>query len=259
MIWGISKFYLVSKIIKRIKFRLDMKSGGERTRRKYLPEFVYGAVDGSVTTFAVVAGVIGAGLSSTIILILGFANLFADGFSMAVGKYLSDKGELDRIHTIKLDEIQSILEKPKEEKEEIREIFRKFGFKGEDLKRAEEVITSNPKTWVKIMLNHEFNVIEENISPVKGAFSTFLAFLIIGLIPLLGYSFQSIAGWDPKNLFLGTCFGTLIALFFVGTVKSRFSNRHWLATGFETALIGGFAATIAYVVGDLLGKLFGVN
>ena len=93
MIWGISKFYLVSKIIKRIKFRLDMKSGGERTRRKYLPEFVYGAVDGSVTTFAVVAGVIGAGLSSTIILILGFANLFADGFSMSVANFLSTKSE----------------------------------------------------------------------------------------------------------------------------------------------------------------------
>jgi len=55
--------------------------------RKYLSEFVYGGTDGAVTTFAVVAGVMGASLSSAIVLILGFANLFADGFSMAVSDY----------------------------------------------------------------------------------------------------------------------------------------------------------------------------
>jgi VIT1/CCC1 family predicted Fe2+/Mn2+ transporter len=63
--------------------------------KKYLPEFVYGSIDGTVTTFAVVAGVLGASLSSTIVLILGFANLFADGFSMAVSNYLSTKSSND--------------------------------------------------------------------------------------------------------------------------------------------------------------------
>lgn len=65
-----------------------MKKGGD-FESKYLPEFVYGGIDGAVTTFAVVAGVVGASLSSVIVLILGFANLFADGFSMAVSNYLS--------------------------------------------------------------------------------------------------------------------------------------------------------------------------
>lgn len=225
----------------------------------WLPDFIYGGIDGAVTTFAVVAGVVGAELSTPVILILGFANLLADGFSMAVGKYSSDKAELDRIHSIKENEIQSILERPREEREEVREIFRKFGFKGENLKRAEQVITSDPKTWVKIMLNHEFNVIEENIVPLKGSFVTFLAFLTIGLIPLLGYTFQSLTGSESENLFLGTCFATLFALFLVGTVKSRFTSRHWLSTGLETALIGGAAAAISFFVGDLLGDLFGVR
>lgn len=62
---------------------------------KYLPEFVYGGIDGSVTTFAVVAGVMGASLSSAIVLILGFANLLADGFSMAVSNYLSTKSGIE--------------------------------------------------------------------------------------------------------------------------------------------------------------------
>lgn len=225
----------------------------------WLPDFVYGGIDGAVTTFAVVAGVVGAGLSNPIILILGFANLLADGFSMAVSKYSSDRAELDRIYGIRESEERSILEKPREETQEIREILKRFGFQGEDLSRAQKVITGNPKTWVKIMLHHEFNVIEENVNPVKGATSTFLAFISVGLIPLLGYSFQSLIPWNDKNLFIGTCLGTLLALFLVGTVKSRFSNRSWLVGGIETAAIGGLAATIAFVVGDLLGELLHVG
>jgi VIT1/CCC1 family predicted Fe2+/Mn2+ transporter len=63
--------------------------------QEYLGEFVYGGIDGSITTFAVVAGAVGAGLDNSVILILGFANLFADGFAMSVGSYLSNKSELD--------------------------------------------------------------------------------------------------------------------------------------------------------------------
>src|SRR3989344_1303369 len=74
------------------------KHYAEDLERTYLPELVYGGVDGSITTFAVVSGTIGASLNSSVILILGFANLFADGFSMAVSDYLStkSKNELDK-------------------------------------------------------------------------------------------------------------------------------------------------------------------
>lgn len=71
-----------------------------RILQKYLPEFVYGGIDGTITTFAVVSGALGASLASSVVLILGFANLFADGFSMAVSNYLSTKShhDLDRIN-----------------------------------------------------------------------------------------------------------------------------------------------------------------
>ncbi len=58
-----------------------------------LREFVYGGMDGAVTTFAIVTGAAGANFSSKVILILGLANVFADGFSMAVGAYLSEKAD----------------------------------------------------------------------------------------------------------------------------------------------------------------------
>lgn len=231
----------------------------KKVKYNWLPDFVYGGIDGAVTTFAVVAGVVGAGLSTPTILILGFANLFADGFSMAVSKYSSDKAELDRIDHIRKIEEASIVEKPQEEQKEIAAILKRWGFQGKDLSRAQQIITSNPKIWVKMMLNHEFNIIEENVNPIKGATATFLAFLAIGLIPLVGYTSQSFTGFSNGSLFVGTCAATLAALFVVGTVKSRFTSLHWMYTGSQTAVIGGLAAVISYFVGDVLGQLFNIG
>ncbi|QQR54845.1 VIT1/CCC1 transporter family protein [Candidatus Peregrinibacteria bacterium] len=220
----------------------------------WLPDFVYGGIDGAVTTFAVVAGVVGAELSTPIILILGIANLVADGFSMAVSKFSSDKAELERIGHIRANEEKSIIKKPAEEKGEVRSILKKFGFKGRDLDRAQHIITKDPKVWVELMLTHEFNVIEENINPLKGATFTFLAFILIGSIPLMGYLLQLFIDLNPSNIFRVTCFTTLFALFLVGTIKARFSSRPWAITGLETAFIGGAAAGISYLIGDVLGK-----
>ena len=231
----------------------------KKIKYNWLPDFVYGGIDGSVTTFAVVAGVVGAELSTPVILILGLANLLADGFSMAIGKYSSDRAEIERIQRIRIEEYRSIEENPAEEKEEIREILQHFGFKGQNLDRAQKVIVSDKDVWVQIMLMHEFRVIEENINPLHGALATFGAFLTVGTIPLLGYTMQAFFKWSTDGVFFWTSLSTLAALFFVGTVKSRFSERHWLSTGLETAAIGGTAAAIAYLVGDLLGKLFGVR
>lgn len=68
----------------------------QKKLQKYLGEFVYGGIDGCVTTFAVVAGSVGASLETRIILILWFANLLADGFSMSIWAYLSSKSELQQ-------------------------------------------------------------------------------------------------------------------------------------------------------------------
>ena len=88
--------------------------------QEYLAEFVYGGIDGSVTTFAVVAGSVGAGLDSSVIIILGFANLFADGFAMSIGAYLSSKTEVDNYEKHKAIEYWEIENIPEKEKEEIK-------------------------------------------------------------------------------------------------------------------------------------------
>ena len=106
---------------------------------KYLGEFVYGGIDGCVTTFAVVAGAVGADLGSDVILILGFANLLADGFAMSVGAYLSAKTEKDQFNKHKAIEYWEIENIPEKEIDEIRTIYEAKGFKGQLL---EDVVIS---------------------------------------------------------------------------------------------------------------------
>jgi VIT1/CCC1 family predicted Fe2+/Mn2+ transporter len=113
----------------------------------YLRDFVYGAIDGAVTTFAVVSGVAGAGLDAEIVLILGGANLVGDGFSMAAGNYLGTRAESQQRDRLRRMEERHIDLVPAGEREEIRQIFAAQGFEGHDLQRAVEVITSDRPRW----------------------------------------------------------------------------------------------------------------
>lgn len=221
----------------------------------WLSDFVYGGIDGAVTTFAVVAGVHGADLSAVIIIILGLANLIADGFSMAVGKYSSDKAELERTHRIRRLEYESIKNKPEEERQEIRDILTKQGFTGKCLECATGVVTKNEDVWVDLMMKHEFHVSDEAIYPERSAIVTFLAFNTIGFIPLIAYLFIPITTENSDTLFFLTSFLTLGALFTVGAIKSRFTDRPWWLSGAGTAALGGTAAAIAYLIGFLLRGL----
>ncbi|MEX1000083.1 MAG: VIT1/CCC1 transporter family protein [Thermodesulfobacteriota bacterium] len=222
---------------------------------KYLPDFVYGGIDGSVTTFAIVAGVTGASLSPTIVLILGFANLFADGFSMAISNYLSTKSKKEYAEKIRKSEEHSVINIPEEETQEIREIFSEKGFSGQQLDDAVEIITSNQDVWIDTMMKDEFGIFEDHTSPIKSAIVTFISFNLIGFIPLFAYVLSYFSDSFKSNTFTLSIVLTSIAFFIVGTVKGRVVGRRWLFSGFETLLIGGAAAVIAYYVGYLLRGL----
>lgn len=221
----------------------------------YLPEFIYGGIDGSVTTFAIVAGVTGASLSPTIVLILGFANLFADGFSMAVGNYLSTKSKKEYADKIRKAEEHSVLHIPEEEEEEIRDIFIAKGFTGKPLEDAVEIITSNQEIWIDTMMKDEFGIFEDGTSPIKSAFATFASFNIVGFIPLIAYVLSYFFTSLSDNVFTLSIVLTSCAFFIVGSVKATIVDKKWFLSGIETLLIGGVAAVIAYVVGYVLRGL----
>ena len=219
---------------------------------QYLGEFVYGAMDGTITTFAVVAGATGASLSPGVVLILGFANLLGDGFSMASGNYLSERSQQDFIEKERKREEWEIETVPEGETEEIRQIFKKKGFKGKDLEKAVKIITSDKKVWVDTMMADELGLIESTKNPLKTALSTFLGFVIIGVIPLLTYILSFFSEFFRQNSFPIAVIMTAVALATIGVIRSTVAKKELWKSVSEALFVGGAAAIIAYFVGLFL-------
>lgn len=221
----------------------------------YLSEFVYGGIDGSVTTFSVVAGATGAAFQSEIIIILGFANLLADGLSMSIGSYLSAKSEKEHYNKHKHIEYWEVENYPEIEVEEIREIYRNKGFEGQILEDVVRVITSNKDRWVNEMMKDELQMMEETKSPIKKGLFTFISFIAIGLIPLIIYIFDYIFPVVKMPIFPIACGLTLLGFIFIGYFKAYINNINKLKGITETVLLGSIAATVAYLVGSILKDL----
>ncbi|MFZ5962456.1 VIT1/CCC1 transporter family protein [Thalassococcus sp. BH17M4-6] len=213
--------------------------------RGYLRDIVYGAIDGSVTTFAIVAGVAGAGLSPLIIVALGIANVLADGFSMAAGNYSGTKAELDDIKRLRRIEERHIAKDPEGEKRELRHILHLKGLSGSALDEAVEQIASDKDLWIQMMLEGEYGLASVDPHPMRAAITTFLAFLVAGMVPLLPFIF------GVPNAFPVSTVLTMATFFAIGTYKSQWSLASWWRSGLETLTIGGVAAAIAYFVGTL--------
>lgn len=221
---------------------------------KYLSEFVYGGIDGAVTTFSVVAGAAGAGLDSAIIIILGLANLIADGFSMSVGAYLSAKTTIQNYENQRKIEQWEVENIPKIERQEIVEIYRKKGFTEPLLSQVVDVIIEDKDRWVDVMMKDELEMTQETKSPILIGFMTFLSFILLGFIPLFLYL------WDyfiskVTDKFIWASVLTGIAFVVIGFLKSKVTSTSHLKGITETFILGGIAAFLAYYVGVMLDEL----
>lgn len=222
----------------------------------YLRDWVYGGIDGAVTTFAIVAGVIGADLSAGIVLVLGLANLFADGFSMAAANYSGTKTELDDYNRLRRMEERHIATNPQGEREEIRQIFLAKGFDGDELEEMVGLITAHKGNWIDTMLTEEHGISLAQRSPVTAATSTFAAFVLCGTVPLLPFIFLPYASAQTETALTATAMTGLV-FFAIGSIKSRWSTQRWIWSGLETTGIGMAAAGIAWLIGYLLQGLVG--
>jgi VIT1/CCC1 family predicted Fe2+/Mn2+ transporter len=225
------------------------------SRHSYLADAVLGSMDGCVTTLAIVAGAVGAGFKPVVAIVLGLANLLADGFSMAISNYQSGRTREHLIERARRDELEHIRRIPHGEKEEIRQIFAGKGFTGDVLEHIVATITSNRQRWVDTMLVEEHGLALEGPNPWISGLTTYAAFVAVGLVPLLPFL---ILPDMFDRIFAASAALSLAAFFLVGAAKGHILKYRRLRFGLETMLAGGAAALVAYSVGAVLRDLYNI-
>lgn len=223
-----------------------------KKRHNYLGDAVLGALDGCVTTFAIVAGAFGGQLSARIALLLGTANLLADGFSMAISNYQKTKSERDLVAKIRRTEERHIEKIPEGEREEIRQVFQQKGFKEPVLGEIVEQITKDRKQWVDTMIVEEYGLALDGPNPLVAGWTTFLAFVLVGAIPLVPLCVPIL---QDEKMYLISITATALAFFGIGLLKGALVSHKIFWSGLETLLTGGIAAGLAYGVGSFI-RLF---
>ncbi|MEM9786123.1 MAG: VIT1/CCC1 transporter family protein [Pseudomonadota bacterium] len=223
-----------------IAARLDAQTDSGRLR-----DAIFGGIDGTVTTFAIVAGVQGAGLPAGVVVALGLANVLADGFSMAAGNYAGTKAVADDRRRLWQVEERHIREDPKGEREELKQILARKGLRGRVLTEAAEMISSDNNQWIALMMAEEYGLPSVEARPAQAAAVIFVAFVVAGMLPLIPY----LVGMTPALVWSTGMAGlTFLA---IGAIKSRWSLAPWWRSALETLLIGGAAAALAFAVGRM--------
>ncbi len=224
---------------------------------QYIGEFVYGGLDGIITTFAVVSGVAGAELGASVVLILGLANLLADGFSMAVGAYLSSKSEHEYYERELTRETWEIEHFPEGERQELYEIYRARGHSEADARTLVEIQSRDARRWVKAMMVEELGLLADERKPLLNGLATLVAFIVAGVVPLSVYLLGLLVPIDQGVAFPIAMVLSGAALFGLGAAKVLITRMNSLRSGLEMLVVGGLAALLAYAVGALLKGLVG--
>ena len=222
-----------------------LEKGGKPS---YLGDAVLGAIDGTVTTFAVVASAAGAGLGTGVAVVIGLANVAADGFSMAAGNALKAQADRDILAEARAMEERHVALIPEGEREEVRQIFAAKGFEGRPLEDAVAIVTADRKRWVDTMLVEELGLRLDPPRPLRSGAVTFVAFVVAGMVPLVPLLLAH--SWvPPAYAFSASVAATAVTFFAVGWLKGRVLGRPRVRAGLETLLVGGAAAALAWAVG----------
>lgn len=232
-----------------------------KTEGGLLKPIIFGGLDGILTAFAIVAGSAGGSLDPTVILILGFSNIFADALSMGVGEFLSSKAENEWILSERCREKWELQNYPEGEVQEMIDIYTERGLDRDDAVLVVNTMAKYEDFFVDVMMAEELQLAVPEEDHVHESFKEgiimFLSFASFGALPLLGYVVipASFPDLGESALFATACVVTGIVLFLMGCVKSGFSAAEWYWCGTETLLLGGACATVAYTIGQFVEGL----
>jgi VIT1/CCC1 family predicted Fe2+/Mn2+ transporter len=217
----------------------------------WLRPAVFGAMDGLVTNIALVAGVGGAGASSHVIVLSGFAGLTAGAFSMALGEYTSVGTQNHAVEAEAAVERDELERNPEAEEAELVQMYRDMGLTESTAVLVAREIHANPEVAIRVHLTQELGLDpDEQPSPVVAAISSFLCFSLGAVFPLLPFLF------GLQSLWLGLGIGGA-GLFLAGAIVSRFTRMSWWRSGLRQLLFGAIATAATYGIGALIGVTTG--
>jgi VIT1/CCC1 family predicted Fe2+/Mn2+ transporter len=235
---------------------ISAEHSGDHTHRDvtggWLRPAVFGAMDGLVSNFALIAGMDGGtGSGSKFIVLAGLAGLAAGAFSMAAGEYTSVASQRELARAEIDVERREIQRHPADEERELSETYQQKGLAPELADKVAEQFHANPEQALEEHVREELGIDPNDLpSPVVAAGSSFICFAVGALVPLLPYLLG--AGSVIPALIM-----SLTALFICGAVVSRVTSRSWWYSGLRQLLLGGAAAALTYGVGALVGPGIG--
>ncbi|MCC5575551.1 VIT1/CCC1 transporter family protein [Microtetraspora sp. AC03309] len=213
----------------------------------WLRPAVFGAMDGLVSNFALIAGVAGGTADTKIISLAGVAGLAAGAFSMAGGEYVSVASQSEMAQAEIDIERRELERNPQAEEEELAQLYVQ---RGVDLETAREVarqISSNPESALEVHTRAELGIDPHDLpSPILAAVSSFLSFSVGALIPLLPYLLGVRGLWVSAIV-------SMVALFAAGAVVSRVTARTWWFSGLRQLVVGAVAAALTWGLGTAVG------
>lgn len=216
----------------------------------WLRPAVFGAMDGLVSNFALIAGVAG-GVGSdhtTEVVLAGVAGLAAGAFSMAAGEYTSVASQAEHTQAEIEVERREIQLKPKAEQAELAQMYMDRGIDRDLALAIAEQVHADPGLALEVHTREELGVDPAHLpSPVVAAASSFVAFAIGAAVPVLPYVLGAQTLWPAMVM-------SLLALFACGAVVSRVTTRSWWFGGLRQLILGAAAAALTYFIGDLVGS-----
>lgn len=220
------------------------------TATETVRDVVIGMSDGLTVPFALAAGLSGAAANSGIIVTAGLAEVAAGAIAMGLGGYLAARTDAEHFKSERAREEYETEVMPELEAAEVGDVLRSYGLSEESVAVFVKSIRKDKRRWVDFMMRFELGLEEPDPKrATRSATTIALSYITGGLIPLAPYFFIS----SVRSALLGSVLITIFALFVFGYFKGRFTTAKPVRSGFQTVLVGGLAATAAFVIAKLLG------
>lgn len=234
--------------------KIAMKPEGRHEEKHFtapdlIRDIVIGMSDGLTVPFALAAGLSGTVSNTNLVVVAGMAEIAAGAIAMGLGGYLAARTDREHYISELNRERQEVKEIPEQEKEEVADILREWHLPEETISSAVEAISKDSDRWLRFMMKYELGLEEPEPKRARNSSLTIgLSYIIGGIIPLSPYMFIR----HSHTALIISVIVTLIALFIFGYVKGTFTGSKPVRSAWQTALVGGAAAGIAFFIAKLI-------